>query len=117
MSAAPALVARFAGSPAPIEVLPPPHASSSTTALDVPDRQVLVRMFGVAQDYWMHLFLVHVTGAVWVTLDPHGEMPVLDLAGKEFAVVLRGSISDDRSFPNIENKDIQPQSVLHGLLI
>jgi hypothetical protein len=49
-------------------------------------------MFGVAQDYWMHLFLVHVTGAVWVTLDPHGEMPVLDLAGKEYAVVPRGSI-------------------------
>ena len=53
---------------------------------------MLVRMFGVAQNYWMHLFLVHVTGAVWVTLDPHGEMPVLDLAGKEYAVVPRGSI-------------------------
>ena len=91
MATASAVFQRFAQSPSPIAVFPPPHASSNTTALDVPEKQVLVRMYGVEQASWMYLFLVHVTGAVWVTLDPHGELVVLDLADKEFALIPRSS--------------------------
>ena len=62
MATASAVFQRFAQSPAPIAVFPPPHASSNTTALDVPEKQVLVRMYGVEQAFWMYLFLGHVTG-------------------------------------------------------
>ena len=60
-----------------------PHANHLT--LDIPERQVLLRMDDTPQRYWQHLLMMRVAGSQWITCDPDGTVIVDDLGPEEKA--------------------------------
>ena len=57
--------------------------------LDVPERQVLIKMDDEPQRYWQHLLLHRVQGSEWITCDPAGDVVVENLGGEEVVPLMR----------------------------
>ena len=67
-----------------------PHANHLT--LDIPERQVLLRMDDTPQRYWHHLLMMRVSGSQWITCDPDGTVIVEDLGPEEIVPLTRASV-------------------------
>ena len=65
------------------------HANHLT--LDVPEKQVLIRMDDTPQAYWQHLLLLRISGSQWITCDPEGTVVVEDLGSEEVIPLSRAS--------------------------
>ena len=66
-------------------------AAMAVMSHDVAEKQVLIRMEGEPQGYWLHLLMLRLDNARWVTVDPQMEMVVEDLSGEELIPVPRAS--------------------------
>ena len=64
--------------------------AAATMSHDVAEKQVLTGMDGEAQAYWLHLLMLRLDNARWVTVDPNMDMAVEDLSGEELIPVARG---------------------------
>ena len=64
-------------------------AAMAVMSHDVAEKQVLIGMVGEPQGYWLHLLMLRLDSARWVTVDPHMEMVVEDLSGEELIPVPR----------------------------
>ena len=65
--------------------------TANTMSLDLPERQVLVGMQDENEGYWLHLLMVRLDQARWVTVDPMLDIAVDDLSGEELIPIARRS--------------------------
>ena len=55
-------------------------------ALDIPEKQILLRVEG--QPPWSHRILViRIDGAKWITYDPDGDVEVIDLTDEDIKIL------------------------------
>ena len=66
-------------------------ANTAHLTLDIPERQVLIRMDDEAQDYWHHILVIRVAEARWVTCDPELHVAIDDLSGEEVIPLARAA--------------------------
>ena len=57
---------------------------------DIPERQVLIGMDDAPQPYWLHILMIRLDAARWITVDPEGDVAVDDLSEEELIPVVRG---------------------------
>ena len=65
--------------------------TANTLSLDVPERQELVGMELEDEGYWLHLLMVRLDQARWITVDPNLDISVDDLSGEELIPITRRS--------------------------
>ena len=68
-------------------------------ALTIRKRQVLIRMVGAAEQYWVHILFYRIGEARWVTADPNHEVQIDDLDGEEVIPVVPGAVFPAAGFP------------------